>query len=803
MSPVVLPKPPYRQNRLKIELISNLEDLPAKATTRSKCSPDQRPISQYISSTDRTTILLESKMTADVNTVNTQATLKLGDLYTEQISDDYFGLNYTYQWERIGDQPWEKFDEISQNLNIKSLRYPGGTAAETLFDIRDPNASVAVDSQGVSYNVTPLDTFLQFTELNQIKPILIVPTAMTLGSESSGGHRDFDPAMEGAVKAFIKDAMAAAPSMGIERFEIGNEYEGYMTSVEYGRVASRIAEIIAETSEEFRLEQGFDDQWVAPDISVQIWSRSSGGSMSIEDLELRNETVLQQFNQSELDAVDSLVSHYYYNEGSNIDEANEQSFSNIAQSIGVSSSLLGIWTEAAGKDLDLIYSEWNVLHSSVDNIGLKQNVVLLEMLSGFLESGVDGLNFWSAQYHGTSLANNDGSLRPTGELFKLASENLVGSYSVEVDLTQGDIEIHAFMGTDGLKLFVTSVSTEIQDVSLDLSSYQGLYDVGFATILGVDESTADGNYRALSNLPSYGEPDVEATLTQIDLANSNLPSDEVLEFVLNPFETLYLELDGTDSFDFLVQEPTFGADLVGTAGDDLLIADFGSSSVSGGQGDDTVSYFGLDSGVYVSLAANLASDDTDTQDLDSIENIIGSEQRDNLIGSVNGSNLYGLSGNDVIRSTGGNNNYIDGGAGDDFIESLNQGSATIEGGSGDDMILSHDAAINANGGPGDDKIFGGSQDDVLIGGSGNDTLKGWGGADEFIFSDNSGSDKILDFEVGLDSLIYQGKTLDQLNDQDVNLTDSVDGVVFSFAGGSDVLLIDLSVSDFIGYDLFG
>ncbi|ESQ73432.1 calcium-binding protein, partial [Asticcacaulis sp. AC402] len=101
-------------------------------------------------------------------------------------------------------------------------------------------------------------------------------------------------------------------------------------------------------------------------------------------------------------------------------------------------------------------------------------------------------------------------------------------------------------------------------------------------------------------------------------------------------------------------------------------------------------------------------------------------------GNINGT------GNGVSNILTGNtgNNSLDGDAGND----------TIDGGAGNDTVI---------GGVGGDNLTGGAGTDRLTGGTGNDTLTGGADADTFVFArSGGGSDRIMDFQVGLDLLAF-------------------------------------------------
>jgi len=112
--------------------------------------------------------------------------------------------------------------------------------------------------------------------------------------------------------------------------------------------------------------------------------------------------------------------------------------------------------------------------------------------------------------------------------------------------------------------------------------------------------------------------------------------------------------------------------------------------------------------------------------------------------------IIGRGGNDVIRA----------GNGDDYVLG-GRGADDISGNRGHDIL---------RGGKGDDSLKGGIGDDILAGDWGADILKGdnnsGGGADTFWFEARTAgfankkgalaSDTIVDFEAGLDELLFTG-----------------------------------------------
>jgi Ca2+-binding RTX toxin-like protein len=217
--------------------------------------------------------------------------------------------------------------------------------------------------------------------------------------------------------------------------------------------------------------------------------------------------------------------------------------------------------------------------------------------------------------------------------------------------------------------------------------------------------------------------------------------------------------------------------LDGGSGDDMLSGQDGIDAFRGGAGSDTVDYsqespFQL----LVNLETNVASGGTASGDtFDSIENLIGSDDRidrfigttaanhfrgqgggdvfngragnDILDGGNDGDILYGEDGNDTIIG-GAGQDYLDGGAGIDTVVytgsiagvTVDLANDTATGGDADGpaqivgrgTVIRHDILAgfeNAVGSFHDDHLIGDGAANKLDGGSGDDVLTGSGGAD--------------------------------------------------------------------------
>jgi len=217
-------------------------------------------------------------------------------------------------------------------------------------------------------------------------------------------------------------------------------------------------------------------------------------------------------------------------------------------------------------------------------------------------------------------------------------------------------------------------------------------------------------------------------------------------------------------------------DLLGGSGNDTLDGGASDDRIDGGTGIDTASYASASSAVSVSLlvadgAAQWTGTATGTDQLRSIENLVGSAGNDSLWGDEQANLLAGGAGNDLLQG-GDGNDTLRGGAGNDRLDgfsgtdsasyfdstlavtvdlalatpqnTLGQGIDTLvaienaSGGSANDTLRGDGSAntLSGNAGndllegrDGNDSLSGGLGDDTLRGGLGNDTLNGGDGSD--------------------------------------------------------------------------
>lgn len=120
---------------------------------------------------------------------------------------------------------------------------------------------------------------------------------------------------------------------------------------------------------------------------------------------------------------------------------------------------------------------------------------------------------------------------------------------------------------------------------------------------------------------------------------------------------------------------------------------------------------------------------------------------------------------------------------------------TIIGTKGNDKLVGTDGNDSIFGGKGDDKLLGGAGNDLLKGEKGDDLLTGGTGADFFVFVNNAGEDKILDFkplqgdkiQLSADTGITALNLLSHINVED-------NGIEIEFVEGK-VLLVGVTTLD--------
>ncbi|MBE9095882.1 DUF4347 domain-containing protein [Tychonema sp. LEGE 07203] len=171
--------------------------------------------------------------------------------------------------------------------------------------------------------------------------------------------------------------------------------------------------------------------------------------------------------------------------------------------------------------------------------------------------------------------------------------------------------------------------------------------------------------------------------------------------------------------------------LFGLAGDDFLSGEENQDTIAGGDGNDTVRA-GKGSDVVLGESGNNL--------------LFGDEGNDTICCGDGEDTVYGDIGSPLPIGSAGGQDQICGGSGNDLLFG-NEGEDTINGDAGNDTVY---------GGKDNDSLLGGAGDDFLFGDEGNDTLIGGTGSDRFMLGLDLGSETILDFQDGTDSIGLMG-----------------------------------------------
>jgi Ca2+-binding RTX toxin-like protein len=218
-----------------------------------------------------------------------------------------------------------------------------------------------------------------------------------------------------------------------------------------------------------------------------------------------------------------------------------------------------------------------------------------------------------------------------------------------------------------------------------------------------------------------------------------------------------------------------------SAGQDFMFGDFGSDTVDYSTISEQSSFFGF-TGVMVSLEDGWGAEvgQSSRDYYSSIENVTGSNFHDFIQGDGNANRIRGLDGNDFIEG-GDGGDTLEGGNGSDtllyrdsdarvVIDLLNNTASggdaagdvissfeNVFGSAFGDILSGTNGANSIDGDAGNDTINGRGGNDTIEGAEGNDILTGGSGFDTFVYStfdDNTGTDRIMDFDVDRDTIRF-------------------------------------------------
>lgn len=510
-----------------------------------------------------------------------------------EIHEDMFGGNTLGYRDRIGEDG--TFDDAIEALNIGAIRYPGGGYTEGFFDISDPDRVEVVNvTDGTVRENMPYSEFMGWAEEEGISVTVVLPTRTQLSEETDENGNRYPDIDEEVLRQFVRDTLDGVyGSPEIDAFELGNEYwgSGFMTSVEYGRLAAEMAVIVRD-----EINKHPEGSTADIDIAVQMGQNYDYANLSnvyeetgqdlldrlTEDYgiefddsylygsgqgawpRIQNKLLISQFDTPESqEAITAVVAHYYSRY-----EASEQGSFDL--------SVIEKEWDPVIPGLSRYVTEWNLKVSvdldPVEDYGLKNAHEILNLIENMTDQNVEMAHVWAVQQNTpTDLAFNEGEegLSVVGEMFALMSENLPGTKKVKLDgsidtqdeVSTGTSDAHFFYGEEGGVLFLASTSEEASTEELDLSALMS--DLGDVTVtrLGVEEGAAPDSARSLPEVSTIDPADVVDGLS--------------LEIEMGPYEIVMFRFEGATA------TPELEALL-----SDTTIPDDGNDGTSGNQEDD-------------------------------------------------------------------------------------------------------------------------------------------------------------------------------------------------------------------------
>lgn len=700
------------------------------------------------------------------------------------VSSELFGANFLFHRQEVSD-----LHKIAENLQMDSLRYPGGSVTEYNFDMRNPDRIPdSLDDAGKE-KFTGISEFLSAANSLQIDPVIVIPTRGAI-DEQGNVKLDYKETVADFVKSLI-DRVGEGKEFDqikIEAFEIGNEYwgSGELTSAEYGIVADAVTQILSSA-----FYEEYESPASEPNILVQMGNPvrssadfASGGPLHdvepgspeatnlglsnsdfLPDGSLRwmskirvvNEQIIKGLSDDTRKEIDGLVEHYYY-----IDSyADDPDYNSTSSATHYIREKVQIW-ENAGISKDLAITEWNVHMSNFQELGQVGAGTSIIQAGHMVEMGVDIAHIWPLQ-HNTA---NDlaGDFRDSPEMttiggaFSLMSKWISGYELRHLNEDFDEFEVVSFSRDSVSVDFFISRTEKAEKITIDLGEEADTGKVAHVTRL---YHNSDFKHwlpgQEWVETPGHLDHDAPAVFSYEVF---KIDSRGEIDIELRPFEVVMVRFDDKQDSELFGRENHLEEAMVlfGAEDDDSLTewsrpvyADLGggsNKSVTGSASDKV--FGGRDTDVIFTNAGDDSINAGEGHDIvysgDGNDLVAGGGGNDFIVAGEGNDLVSGGSGRDTISGGNGSDSLfggrgedqIWGGMGADFLYG-EDGADTIYGsrdndvlygGDGDDVLFGNLGADTIYGEFGDDSIFGGQGSDVLFGGDGNDTIRGGIGDDE-------------------------------------------------------------------------
>ena len=547
-------------------------------------------------------------------------TVAKGNADCKPVSMDMFGTNLLFDRDRDSVDPEggrvsNVFESAIDKLRVTTLRYPGGTISEKLFDLANPNSA----NQVISWALKNVDAFdpdgggplkpgtltltgaIDFANLKNVSLTIVLPTYSFLGqSTDDQGHR-LEVVDDAAVQSFILSTLREAWSHGviIQAFELGNEWWAdnssvfgtLMTPTEYGRIASHLARVVHAGIVDFEAEVGLSVSYPKPDVVVQVGPGGnaeqyllngfaapkgfSGNTIAATDL------IFREFERGdELAAISGVVTHRYLTGSSaNIDGWKYRPFDRFSELA---------FSNAGISDLTRYVSEWNVAGRNEEELGHKHAGAIVSLFSEMAFAGVDHANIWSIQQNNQSrLAQNAGfagesfgGLTSGGVTFRLMRDALPELQPEKISDNNSNLLTYLYGADDRKVLYIINSSDHDESFSFVPGSILDNYKYGWAAIVE----------------PNSGMDPASSSLAEVHIiSGSDLILNGKIAYTLHPSDVMQLSLvasrgvsiDGTEGFDRIIGS-SYNDNLFGGDGNDVIVGCAGRDSIDGGTGSDVL-----------------------------------------------------------------------------------------------------------------------------------------------------------------------------------------------------------------------
>lgn len=634
------------------------------------------------------------------------------------VQDYHFGTNalHDINVSKTGDlTPNDGFAAAVDALDLTHLRYPGGHAENTLDVTRLDNGQLRAEVRAFMdwcvANSTP-DAMMQVTMVLTTKvdtPPAQIEAFVYLLLEEYG---DYISGLEIGNEYSIGRPSPDPDRSTHPEYNPDSDFVSSMTETEYGIAANRVINAAQDAID--RLAGDRPDLGHDPAMLIQLADTNGAGSAykGNGSWDQANEAILSWLDQRALDSIDGAVAHYYYNK----QHTDSLAFTGEYQELRSLDQRIDNFNYHLGRDVPLYVTEWNVLNSNENQLGMASASTLIEMLEIMVQLNTAEAHIWPLQHRtaNTIAGNRDASemnLSAAGGAFQMMAETLRPETSAETGRIHafesvqsdwsgslGEVEINYFSSAYHDVLYVSLRDLEPGSVTVDLSPFLDEAYAVDVTRLTMDTTSSDGlsDLADENGLNRVGRRDINDTERAAleELAFFDPTNKNHIQVTSSGQARTYLpNIEGIVP---LVANPTSitGYYFVTEVDVDPLMIDVSGNFLDSGSATLNLMPYDV---VQIVIEKKWVQDGTSADEV--------------FLGGLGQDVVLARSGNDRV-STGEGNDTIKGGFGDDHLmagsgdDSINTGDGndTVLAGAGDDLIVAEDGIKAIDGGTGKDTL---------------------------------------------------------------------------------------------------